>query len=213
MQTPKLMLVTQKSDLSLATYLDFIQVCVSHGVDAVQLREKNLNPAELLTFGKALKQLLAIYRIPLIVNDNIKLCLALNADGVHLGQQDESCLRARKILGADKLIGLSVDTLEQAKKANDYPVNYVGVGAIFPTRNKANITTTWGVSGLTAVRSVARHPIIAIGGIDESNAADVIHTGVHGIAAIGAFHDSANPALTTTTLKQQLTGDHHVSSM
>lgn len=213
MRIPMLMLVTQKSDLPLANYLDFIQVCVSHGVDAVQLREKNLTPSELLIFGKALKQLLSIYRVPLIVNDNIKLCLALNADGVHLGQQDECSLRARKILGADKLIGLTVDTLEQAKKANDTPVNYIGVGTIFPTRNKSNITTTWGIEGLAAVKSVTRHPIIAIGGIDETNTPQVIQTGVHGIAAIGAFHDSTNPALTTQTLKHQLTGDHHVSSM
>lgn len=213
MQLPKLMLVTQKADLELTHYLDFIQVCLSHGVDAVQLREKNLTPNELLTFGKALKQLLSIYRIPLIVNDNIKLCLALNADGVHLGQQDESCLRARKILGPDKLIGLSVDTLAQVEKANHYPINYIGVGAIFPTQNKNNVTTTWGIDGLKSVHACTKHPIIAIGGIQEENIKAVVDTGVHGIAAIGAFHDTTNPALTTTHLKKALTGDTHVNAM
>lgn len=197
---PKLMLVTHKGNTPLKKYLEFIEICAHHGVDAVQLREKTMNQTELLSFGKALKKILLPLNVSLIVNDNIKLALALDADGVHLGQKDESTKRARKILGNDKLIGLSVDTVANVEKANTLPVNYLGVGAIFSTQNKPDVITHWGIDGLTQVAALSRYPLIAIGGINESNAPDVANTPVHGMAAIGAFHDSDNPAKTTEFL-------------
>lgn len=197
---PRLMLVTHKSNTPLKKYLEFIEICAHHGIDAVQLREKDMNQTELLHFGKALKKLLTPLNIALIVNDNIKLALALDADGVHLGQKDESTKRARKILGNDKLIGLSVNTLANVEKANTLPINYLGVGAIFPTHNKSDVITHWGIDGLNQVAAISQHPLIAIGGINEANAADVAETPAHGMAAIGVFHDSPNPANTTKFL-------------
>lgn len=197
---PRLMLVTHKGNTPLKKYLEFIEICAHHGVDAVQLREKTMNQTELLSFGKALKKILLPLNVSLIVNDNIKLALALDADGVHLGQKDESTKRARKILGNDKLIGLSVDTLANVEKANTLPINYLGVGAIFPTQSKTDVITHWGIEGLNQVAATSHYPLIAIGGINESNAPDVASTPVHGIAAIGAFHDSENPGKTTEFL-------------
>lgn len=199
---PRLMLVTRKENIPLKKYLELIEACASHGVDAVQLREKHMNQTELLSFGKALKKVLQPLNVSLIVNDNIKLALALNADGVHLGQKDESTKRARKILGPDKLVGLSVNTLAEVERANTLPINYLGVGAIFPTKNKSNITTLWGIEGLTQVINLSKHPLIAIGGIDETNAKLVHNTNVHGMAAIGAFHNTKNPIETTAFLHQ-----------
>lgn len=198
---PRLMLVTRKNDIPLKKYLELIEACISHGVDAVQLREKQMNQTELLSFGKALKKILAPHHASLIINDNIKLALALDADGVHLGQKDESTKRARKILGPDKLVGLSVNTLAEVERANALPVNYIGVGAIFPTNNKSNITTLWGIEGLNQAIRLSKHPIIAIGGIDATNAQLVRDTNVHGMAAIGAFHEKA-PIETTSFLHQ-----------
>lgn len=199
---PRLMLVTNKGNIPLKKYLEFIEACASHGVDTVQLREKNMNQTELLSFGKTLKKILQPLNVSLIVNDNIKLALALDADGVHLGQKDESTKRARKILGPDKLIGLSVNTLANVEKANTLPINYLGVGAIFPTHNKSDVATVWGIEGLNQVMAITKHPLIAIGGINETNAESVHHTKVHGMAAIGAFHDSKNPVETTEFLHQ-----------
>lgn len=205
---PKLMLVTQKGGKALAPYLSFIETCIKNGVDAVQLREKNMSQAELLTFGRAVKKRLKPYNVSLIVNDNIKLCLALDADGIHLGQKDESAKRARKILGPDKLIGLSVETLEHIQKANSLLINYIGVGTIYATENKKNVATTWGIDGLKKAQENSIHPVIAIGGINEENASPVAATGIYGIAAIGAFHDSQHPEKTAHTLSELLRKHH-----
>lgn len=206
---PKLMLVTQKGNKALAPYLNFLETCIKNGVDCIQLREKNSSQADLLDFGLAIKKLLKSYDITFIVNDNIKLCLALDADGVHLGQKDENAKRARKILGADKIIGLSVENLTHIEKANLLPINYIGVGAIFPTDNKKNVETIWGLDRLITAKTLSKHPIIAIGGINETNAESVVSTRIHGIAAIGAFHDSREPKNTSQYL-HQLLGDKHV---
>lgn len=206
---PSLMLVTNKGDAPWAPYLDFIEACAASGLSAVQLREKNMDQMTLLKFGRAIKKILAPFNTTFIVNDNIKLCMALDADGVHLGQQDESAKRARKILGHEKLIGLSINTEQEACHANTLPINYIGVGAIFPTQNKANVATIWGIAGLAKVKALSHHPIIAIGGIDESNAATIAATGVHGMAAIAAFQTSTNPSLTTQHLLHLFTGRTH----
>lgn len=201
---PRLMLVTQRGNRGVAPYLNFLECCIKNGVDCIQLREKNSSHADLLDFGRAIKKLIKPYDVTFIVNDNIKLCLALDADGVHLGQKDESAKRARKILGTDKLIGLSVENLAHIEKANTLPINYIGVGTIFPTQNKNNVATIWGLEGLQAAKTASQHPIVAIGGIDESNAEAIASTGIRGIAAIGAFHDSHEPEHTSQFLHRLL---------
>lgn len=203
----KLILVTNKSQSDLQKYLDFIAVCAKSGLTAVQLREKNLNANDLIAFGKRLKTLLHPFNIPLIVNDDLALCLELNADGLHLGQTDGSVITARKYLGHEKTIGLTVNTLAQVELANNLPIDYIGVGAVFPSNNKPDAQTIWGCDSLKQAASIASHPIVAIGGINTSNAALVMKTKVTGIAAIDAFHQSKNPALTTRTLRQIVNGD------
>jgi len=201
------MLVTNKKNAETEKYLDFVISCIEAGVNAVQLREKQMNHAELLMFGQALRSLLQATKTPLIINDNITLAIELNADGVHLGQQDESVIEARKQLGNDKIIGLSVDTMEQLTTANNLPLDYIGIGAIFPTKNKANINTVWGSEALTQLSKLSLHPILAIGGINEHNAKQVIQAGAHGIAAIDAFHAAKNIHETTKKLLKIIKGD------
>jgi thiamine-phosphate pyrophosphorylase len=198
----KLMLVTNKKDLPLDAYLDFISICAKSGVTSIQLREKSLDFDDLFQFGRQLQSILAPLSIPLIVNDSVELAYALNADGVHLGQTDGCALDARRILGDGKIIGLSIDTLAQLDIANTLPINYVGVGTIFPTNNKTDTGTVWGCEGLKKAALASKHPIIAIGGIDETNAIHVIQTGASGIAAIGAFHNALDPAATTSRLRR-----------
>ncbi|CAM0117806.1 thiamine phosphate synthase [Rhabdochlamydiaceae symbiont of Dictyostelium giganteum] len=204
---PRLMLITNKGGSSTSSYLELIESYVKSGVTSVQLREKSLSKEELLSFGTSLKNLLDLYHIPLIINDHIDLCLKLNASGVHLGQSDEEILRARAILGPDKIIGLSVNTVVQVKEANLLPLSYIGVGAIFPTISKLNVETIWGLKGLREVAAIALHPIVALGGINESNAHSVICSGAFGIAAIRAFHHTVSPHQTATQLMNNIHGE------
>lgn len=196
----RLTFVTNKGRFPLQNYLDLVRECVKAGITSVQLREKELSDDELFFFGKTLKELLDSTQIPLIVNDRPDLCLQLNASGVHLGQKDGNPLKARQILGPDKIVGLSVNTLTQVVHANSLPLNYVGLGAIFPTKNKPNVETVWGLEGLRNAFKLASHPIIAIGGINENNARSVINSGAQGVAAIGFFHDAVDPYLNTRNL-------------
>jgi thiamine-phosphate pyrophosphorylase len=195
----KLMLVTNKQDKPLGEYLKLVVSCVKAGVTSVQLREKGLSFEALLEFGRELQAVLKPFAVPLIINDSVELAYQLDADGVHLGQSDGAVLSARQRLGGDKIIGLTVETIEQAAVANSLPIDYIGLSSIFPSKNKANIKTIWGCEGLKKVARLSKVPVVAIGGINEANVKDVVRAGAHGIAAIGAFHDG-EPALTTKNL-------------
>ena len=184
----KRMLVTHKLHHPLLPYLDFIRTSIASGVTSVQLREKTLSRDELLAFGQALQDILIPLHIPLIINDHVDIALALQADGVHLGQQDMHPSEARKILGDKVLIGWSVDTEAQLHIANTLPIDYVGIGAIFPTKHKSDITTIWGLDGLARAAHISKHPIVAIGGIEMHNIPDILAAGADGIAGIGLFH-------------------------
>lgn len=198
----KIILVTNRNKTPLSDYLDFIRICAESGITAVQLREKNVGADFLLEFGHSLKRILLPLNIPLIVNDSINLAVQLNADGVHLGQTDGNPCQARTILGEDKIIGLSIETVEEIYKSHNFSVSYVAASAIFPTQNKQNVKTLWGLDGLSNLVKLSKHPVVAIGGINPSNAEKVIETGVAGIAIIGALHNAKNPQAITRQLRQ-----------
>src|SRR5699024_3956791 len=120
--------------------------------------------------------------------------------GVHLGQNDGDAISARLLLGQDKIIGVTVNTFEELEQANQLPIDYIGLGAVFPTQTKVNVRTIWGIDNLAKACQLAKHPIVAIGGIDETNGQSVIQAGVTGIAAVGAIHNSSSPAKTIQTL-------------
>jgi thiamine-phosphate pyrophosphorylase len=202
----QLTLVTNKGNIPTVSYLNFIEVCIKAGITCVQLREKSLPKKDLLDFGNSLKCLLDLYNVPLIVNDDIDLCIKLSAFGVHLGQSDTDVTKARSALGTDKIIGLSVNTIEQIQNSLTLPIDYIGVGAIFPTHNKPDVETIWGLNGLKDAYLISSHPIVAIGGIDENNIFSVINSGADGIAAIGVFHQAADPFLTTKNLIKIIMG-------
>lgn len=205
----RLTLVTNKGHLSVQEYIKFIGLCVKAGVTAIQLREKLLPYKDLRYFGQLLKTFLDLNNIPLIINDNIDLCLQLDASGVHLGQKDGDPAKARYILGPDKIIGLSVNNFTQIENSNNLPIDYIGVGAIFYTKNKPDIETIWGVEGLKKASLLASHRIIVIGGIEENNALSVINAGASGIAGISVFHDAADPYQTTQSLIKIINKAHY----
>lgn len=197
----KLTLVTNKNDQPLQPYLDFVARCAQSGITAVQLREKKLSYEEAFIFGKQLQTILKPFSVSLIINDSLELADDLNSDGVHLGQLDGSVVEARRKLGKNKIIGLTVNSIEEMLIANNLPIDYVGIGAIYPTNSKKDVKTILGCEGLKKIAQISKHPIIAIGGIDEVNALAVMRAGAAGIAAIAAFHDTLDPIVTTKNLR------------
>lgn len=200
----KLMLVTQREAMPAPEYVSFIQKCAQAGITSLQLREKEASHAACLELGLRLKAVLAPYSVPLIVNDSLELALEIGADGLHLGQSDGCPKEARAALGPDKILGLSIDSIQQLKAANALPLDYVGISAIFPTAHKNNVSTIWGLKGLRAVARHSRHPMVGIGGINLTNAADVMQSGANGIAVIGAIHAAEDPATAVIKLKELL---------
>lgn len=203
----KLILITHRQQRPLALYLEFIKGCAMSGITSVQLREKDAKPDFLLEFGKQLKQILDPLGIPLIVNDSIDLAVELNASGVHLGQNDCNPEYARQVLGHQKTIGLSIEAMAQLQHANQLPIDYIAASSVFPTTHKENIKTLWGLKGLKQLSSHSKHPVIAIGGINDSNLEPVLNAGAHGIAVIGALH--TNDSKIKAQILRQMIDTYH----
>ena len=175
-------------------YLSFIDTCAQAGITHLQLRQKDWSFTNLKAFGLDLQNILKKYNIPLIINDNLKLAIALDAHGIHLGQNDTDVNAVRQILGLNKIIGLSIENLQQLEFANSLnTIDYVAASAIFPSKSKLNLKTFWGINGLQQFCKISKHPIIAIGGINHKNIHKVRETSINGIAIISAIHEATNP--------------------
>lgn len=179
-----------------------VLAAVEGGVSLVQLREKEASTRAFVETAQRMKALLVPYAVPLIINDRVDVALAVHATGVHVGQDDMPYPLARKLAGPETIVGLSVSNLEQVEQAEAYDVDYLGVGSIFPSPTKPDAKGSWGIDGLAAVRRRSRHPLVAIGGIDEENAADVVRAGADCIAVVSAICSAADPYQASQTLSQ-----------
>ncbi|GAK52234.1 thiamine-phosphate pyrophosphorylase 2 [Candidatus Moduliflexus flocculans] len=177
---------------------------VQGGVSLVQLREKTLPTRAFIATAQRLKTALKPYHVPLIINDRIDVALAAEADGVHIGQDDMPYPLARKLLGAQAIIGVSVENMEQVLEAEAWEVDYLGVSAIFATPTKTDIKRAWGLDGLREVKRRSRHPLVAIGGIHSDNAADVMQAGADSIAVVSAICAANDPLGATQQLLQAI---------
>lgn len=188
-----LYLVTDR-DLSKGRSLEFlVDEAVKGGVSIVQLREKNISTIEFYNIACSLKSLLKPYEIPLIINDRLDIAIASDADGLHIGQSDMPYEIVRKILGKNKIIGLSVETIEQARQANDLDVDYIGLSPVFSTNTKTDINTPLELEGIQEIISFTKHKTVAIGGINTNNTAGIIKSGVDGVAVVSAIISQADP--------------------
>ena len=178
-----------------------VEAAVRGGVTAVQLREKSCPNSEYLDMARRIQKVLQPSGVPLIINDRADVALAVGAAGVHLGQGDMPPGEARKLLGSDAIIGFSVETPEQAAAADHLDVDYLGVSPIFPTPTKTDLMTAWGIQGLRRLRSCSRHRLIAIGGINASNAAAVMEAGADGIAVVSAICSAPDPEAAARELR------------
>lgn len=172
--------------------LDVIRYALDGGITLLQLREKKKTVREFIDYAMTVRELTRRYGVPLIINDDISVALAVDADGVHLGQTDIPCLYARRILGPNRLIGLSTHTEEEAVEAEQMGADYVGIGSVFATGTKENIRGVIGPVGFARVRARIHIPAVAIGGITKANAASVIQAGADGIAVASAIMNASD---------------------
>ena len=188
-----LYLVTNRQALSLEDFFRIIRASIEGGVRIVQLREKEASAREMIAIGKSMLSFLKPLGIPLIINDRVDVAHAVNADGVHLGQSDLSVAEARAILGKQKIIGFSVESLEQAIAVEEEEVDYLAASPLFHTKTKSDYKEPWGLNGLKQLCSISRHPIVAIGGIDETKVEQILECGANGIAIVSAIFNAPCP--------------------
>lgn len=201
-----LYLVTDRS-LSFGRPLNtIVEEAVKGGVTMVQLREKDCSSREFYDIAIQLKKLLLPYHVPLIINDRLDIALACDADGLHIGQSDIPYSVARKLLGNDKIIGLSVENLQDAIDANNMDVDYIGISPVFGTPTKTDTSQPLGLEGTRAITAISKHPSVGIGGINISNAADIIQAGANGIAVVSAIMSAEDPQRAAEELKKQIVG-------
>ncbi len=174
------------------------------GVSLVQLRDKTAPDDALIEQARALKALLSPLGVPLIVNDRLEVALAAEADGLHLGQEDVAPARARAALGPGRILGVSAGDAEEAKIVDPALVDYVGVGPVYPTGSKADAGDAIGLDGLRALRALLPLPMVAIGGIDEATAAEVMACGVEGVAVVSAICGAADPRAAARALRRRI---------
>jgi thiamine-phosphate pyrophosphorylase len=182
--------------------LDIVRQAVHAGVTMVQLREKNASTREFVELGRAVSSLVRRAGVPLLINDRIDVAQAMGADGVHIGQSDMAYEDARRILGYDKLIGLSIDTWEQLHHATALDLDYLGIGPVFPTTTKTDTSDVLGIAGIEEARRKSPHTLVGIGGITRENAARVIAAGADGIAVVSAICSAPFPDEATAALRR-----------
>lgn len=178
--------VTDSRWLKGGSLTEAVEKALAGGVTCVQLREKQLHFDDFLRTAKAIKSLCQSYHVPFIVDDNLDIALACDADGLHIGQNDMPAAKARKLLGPDKILGVSAQTVEQAIAACRDGADYLGVGAVFPTGTKTDAVEV-PLDTLKAITAAVDIPVVAIGGINADNIAELSGTGIAGAAVVSAI--------------------------
>ncbi|HDQ04138.1 MAG TPA: thiamine phosphate synthase [Deltaproteobacteria bacterium] len=194
-------LVTDRSLCRGRPLAQIIRQALEGGVDYVQLREKEISSRDFIDETREIKKILEPYHIPLIINDRVDVALVCGAAGVHLGQSDMSYSAARKKLGEKAIIGLSVETWQEVEEAEKLNISYIAASPVFVTPTKTDTKEPWGLEGLKKIKQFSRHPIVAIGGINETNISDVIGAGADCIAVVSAICAADNPEIAVRSLK------------
>lgn len=195
-----LYLCTDSGLMSSATVEESVERAVQGGCSVVQLREKEASSLELFRLAERVKRVTDKYGVPLIINDRLDICQAVDATGVHLGQSDLPCAEARRILGAEKIIGVSAATPEEAAKAQADGADYLGVGAVFPTATKTN-TRKVTPEIIRGIRQAVTIPFVVIGGVNAENITRLYGLGIDGAAVISAV--IAQPDITAAAEKMR----------
>lgn len=187
----RLYAVTDRSWLNGQTLYEQVEQALKGGVTLVQLREKGLGAEQFLQEARQIQQLCHRFGVPLIINDSIEVALAVDADGVHLGQDDANAAQARQLLGKDKIIGISAHNVQEALQAVQDGADYLGSGAVFGSGTKTNVSTL-PMQTLREICSAVPIPVVAIGGITEQNLQRLSGSGISGAAVVSAIFAQEN---------------------
>ena len=183
----RLYLVTDRALCGGRALLDVVAAAVAGGVTCVQLREKEVPTREFVMLARALALILRPAGVPLIINDRLDVALVVGAQGLHLGQSDLDVFDARRHLPPGALLGLSVESLDDVRASRGLPVDYLGVRPVFGTPTKTDTAAPFGLEGLRSARALSDLPLVAIGGLNETNAAPVRRAGADGVAVVSAL--------------------------
>lgn len=179
----RLYLVTNRYQDSLESFLKKVEMACRSGVTIVQLREKNLTTNQYYQLAKQVKEITDVYQIPLIIDDRLDVCLAVDAAGLHIGDDELPVSVARQVLGPEKILGVTAKTVKRALEAEEGGADYLGTGAIFPTTTKENAPITL-ISTLKTICQRVAIPVVAIGGLTSENIDQLIGTGIAGVAVV-----------------------------
>ena len=179
----RLYLVTNRYQDSLESFLEKVETACRSGVTIIQLREKNLTTNQYYHLAKQVKEITDAYQVPLIIDDRLDICLAVDAAGLHIGDDELPVSVARKVLGPEKILGVTAKTVKRALEAETSGADYLGTGAIFPTRTKENAPITL-ISTLKTICQTVAIPVVAIGGLTSENIDQLAATGIAGVAVV-----------------------------
>ncbi len=185
---------------------DVVREAVAGGVTIVQLREKEMATGEFVALARELKALLTPHNVPLIINDRVDVALAAGADGVHIGQSDMSYDDARRLMGKDKIIGLSTENLVEVEQANSLDIDYIGISPIYDTSTKTDTAPPFGLEGCRQAVAATHHPTVAIGGMNLATVSDVMACGVDGVAVVSAIISADDPQRAARELRDIVMG-------
>ena len=179
----RLYLVTNRYQDSVERFLEKVETACRSGVTIVQLREKNLTTNQYYQLAKQVKEITDAYQVPLIIDDRLDVCLAVDAAGLHIGDDELPVSVARQVLGSEKILGVTAKTVKRALEAEEGGADYLGTGAIFPTTTKENAPITL-ISTLKTICQAVAIPVVAIGGLTSENIDQLIGTGIAGVAVV-----------------------------
>lgn len=179
----RLYLVTNRYQDSLESFLEKVETACRSGVTMIQLREKNLTTNQYYHLAKQVKEITDAYQVPLIIDDRLDVCLAVDAAGLHIGDDELPVSVARKVLGPEKILGVTAKTVKRALEAETSGADYLGTGAIFPTTTKENAPITL-ISTLKTICQRVAIPVVAIGGLTSENIDQLAATGIAGVAVV-----------------------------
>ena len=179
----RLYLVTNRYQDSVESFLEKVETACRSGVTIVQLREKNLTTNQYYQLAKQVKEITDAYQVPLIIDDRLDVCLAVDAAGLHIGDDELPVSVARQVLGPEKILGVTAKTVKRALEAEEGGADYLGTGAIFPTTTKENAPITL-ISTLKTICQMVAIPVVAIGGLTSENIDQLAATGIAGVAVV-----------------------------
>jgi len=192
--------ITDRNWLNGKTLYSQVELALKGGATMIQIREKDLDENAFLKEAEQIQSLCAKYCVPFIVNDNVELAVKIGADGVHVGQSDMTAKDVRALIGKDKILGVSAQTVEQALEAQKCGADYLGTGAVFPTGSKDDAQVL-GVQTLKEICSAVNIPVVAIGGISKDNILELKQSGIAGVSVISAIFAQSDIVAATAELK------------